>query len=141
MEPSVYEVLDHTADLRLAYYGDDLPDLFRNAAYGMTAEMLDGNIPVPTSGSLTVRLRRQEPDLHLRAWLAELLYLLEAERLLTTRWEVRFDRRGTLIAKVSGVPVAEVAGRLKTEIKAVTYHGLRIEETADGLRAEVIFDL
>jgi len=141
MERPSYEVLEHTADLRLAFYGADLPELFRNAAYGMTAEMLDGDLPGPTMGPLSVRVRRQHPDLHLRAWLAELLYILEAEHLLTTCWDVRFDRRGTLVAKVRGVPVAEVVGRLKTEIKAVTYHGLRVEETSDGLRAEVIFDL
>ena len=31
--------------------------------------------------------------------------------------------------------------KIKTEIKAATYHALKIEETEDGFVAEVIFDV
>jgi SHS2 domain-containing protein len=73
-------------------------------------------------------------------WLTEILYVFESEHLLLTEFEVSIDNTG-LKAVARGEPVDESRHRLEHEIKAVTYHGLKVEQTADGYLAEVIVDI
>jgi SHS2 domain-containing protein len=136
-----YRVLDHHADLYLEISGETLEDLFRNAAYALACEMVDGPLPEPTLAPRHVALEPAQPELLLRAWLAELLFLSETERELYTEWHPAVTEGGGLEASVRGVPLESVAERLSGEIKAVTYHGLLVERTPAGYRAEVILDL
>ena len=55
-----------------------------------------------------------------------------------------FDVRvqGTsLTATALARPLDEQHGRLLREVKAITYHGLRVEKTDHGWLAEVILDI
>lgn len=141
MDAPRYEVLEHTADLRMAFHGADLSSLLQCAAHGLFREMAGCDLPPATTAPMEVHLEYAEPDLLLRAWLAELLYLFETERVLFTAWAVSIGDGGALHGAATGVPLATMPGQLHTEVKAVTYHGLSVTETTGGLRAEVIFDL
>lgn len=72
-------------------------------------------------------------------WLSKVLVLCTADRLLPVDYRLTFERDG-LRARLAArrVDPAQEAGEI--EIKAVTYHGLKLERTATGYRAEVIFD-
>lgn len=137
----VYEILEHTADLRIAVHGGDLARLCENAAMAMFAELSGGELPEPTLPPRQVCVSADGAELVLREWLAQLLFLHETEREFYTRFSVASADSQELRGEVAGVPTETIADRLAVEIKAVTYHGLRIEEHARGLRAEIIFDL
>ncbi len=73
-------------------------------------------------------------------WLHELLYLFETERLLLDGFEVEI--RGTrLDATARAWTVDEARDALLHEVKAVTYHCLRVEQTERGFLAEMILDI
>jgi SHS2 domain-containing protein len=44
-------------------------------------------------------------------------------------------------AKTFGRPVGSNRNRLKAEIKAITYHNLKIEKTDDGFKVEIVLDV
>ena len=46
-----------------------------------------------------------------------------------------------LRATAWGEPVDRARHELSHEVKAITYHGLRVEKTPDGWLAEVIVDI
>jgi SHS2 domain-containing protein len=81
-----------------------------------------------------------DPELLLFDWLTELLYVFESRKLLLAEFEVSVDSRG-LSATCRGEPVDPARHELDHEVKAITYHGLRIEQTAEGWLAEVIVDI
>ncbi len=131
-----YEEADHTADWALTARGRTLDDLLVNAARGMLDLM---GVQPGTGPARSRRIRLEAPDAEglLVAWLEELLYGIEMRGVTCTGFRVRCRDRRRLEAQVEEVPVAAVQ-RL---IKAVTFHGLRVEETPHGLQARIVFDV
>ena len=67
-----------------------------------------------------------QPDELLRDWLAELLYIFEARRLLLARFEVTIGAEG-LTATAQGEPIDTARHQLDVEVKAITWHGLKVD--------------
>lgn len=72
-------------------------------------------------------------------WLSKVLVLCTADRLLPIKYRVMFDKEG-LLGRIVARPLDPQRDLGEIEIKAVTYHGLKLERTKGGYRAEVIFD-
>jgi SHS2 domain-containing protein len=134
-----YEIIDHTADLGLRVFGRTREDLFSHAARAMFEQIADlGSIRENVRRALTV----EAPGLEelLVCFLSELLYLFTAEDLLLSKFTLkRMDDRH-LEAEAGGEVFSSSRHQLKTEIKAVTYHNLKIEHQETGWKAEIIFD-
>ena len=73
-------------------------------------------------------------------WLKELLYRFDGEHLLFGRFEVRVTAAG-LTGTAWGEPLDPARHVLLHEVKAITYHELKVEKTGDGWLAEVIVDI
>ena len=74
------------------------------------------------------------------AWLGKLLFLFETELLVCTDFTIEVIRERSLRARVRGTVLTASDERILGGIKAVTYHGLQITETDEGLCAEIVFD-
>lgn len=136
----MYEIFEHTADLGLRIRATDLPTLFTDAARGLTsmiAANLDAIRPVR---EVPLRVTGERLDLLLFDWLTEILYLFESERILLAQFDVRLAG-DVLEATARGEPLDETRHQLEHEVKAITYHGLKVEQTSDGWLAEVIVDI
>lgn len=132
-----YEELDHTADVGIRAHGATLDELFAAAAAGMFSLVADLR-KVRAVGEVEVRVKADDLEALMVRWLSELLFLHETQRLLLKEFDVRID--GTsLEARARGETIDKKRHELKLNIKAVTYHRLRVDRKA-GL-AEVIFDI
>jgi len=80
------------------------------------------------------------PDL-LVNWLRELLALWHVDGLLIKSVRLLTLSDSELSAEICYDSYVPGRHRLKTEIKAVTYHGLRLEKTAHGWVAGVVLDV
>jgi len=140
-----FERIDHTADAGVLVRGRTLEALFVHAAEALFAVMFEP-VPGPGPDDATERITVEAEDLPglLQAWLSELLYRFEAEgRVATAFAVVRLDRAPgacALEAEVRSGPYDPARHALQTGLKAVTFHQLRVEETAGGWEAQVIFD-
>jgi len=135
-----YEVLDHTADLRIQVKGATLSDLYINAGralFDLIAAFEDrveeDYISICVSGE-------DEADL-LVNWLRELLYLFNGKELLMNSIVIASLENLTLTARVGVISYDPNEFEIDYEIKAVTYHQARIEQLPKGFVASVIFDL
>ncbi len=135
-----FEVMDHTADLGLIARGRDLKEAFAGMAYGMFSQIA-GLDNVAETESRTVEVSAPDREALLVEWLNELLYLLDAEGLLLKRFDIQELSDTHLRAVVRGEKADPKKHELKMAIKAATYHMLKIEQTGDGFRAQVIFDI
>ena len=88
---------------------------------------------------ITVKQQGQNREELFINWLNELLSLSSVKGLIFTGFKIKNLSDSSLEAEVSGVDIANYKG-IK-EIKAATYHGLKIEKTESGWLAEVIFDV
>ena len=165
-----YQFFDHTADIGAHIHGATLPELFSNAARAMYAGMgrlvkaehrsqesgnrrrrTDDRRPMTEDRNAvtesarwakSVRLEAPTIEDQLHDWLAELLFEFAAHHLLFDGFA--FDRldETSLVATVRGGPIDLARSQPGAEIKAITYHQLRVEQRPDGSwRATVIFDV
>jgi SHS2 domain-containing protein len=136
----MYEFFEHTADLGLRVRAADLDTLFVEAAQALFAVIIEDPATVRPLQPVQVRLAGTDREYLLYDWLKALLYCFDAEHLLFSRFEVHVTAEG-LTGTAWGEPLDLDRHVLSHEVKAVTYHGLRVEQTADGCLAEVIVDI
>lgn len=134
-----FEEIEHTADVALRVHGKDLAELFVNAARGMwTLIVPDVEALVPAI-TREIELEAMDAEVLLVDWLSELLYLHETEQEIYSQFVIHDISPQHLRAEVKGGAVN--GHTLRKHIKAVTFHDLSIEETAEGFRATVVFDV
>jgi SHS2 domain-containing protein len=131
-----FEEIEHTADRAFRVTGRDMAALLENAARAMRA--LDG--PRPTaepSATREIEVGGVDRESLLVNWLNEILYVEQAHQLVCEGFHIDELENHRLHARVE----TRECGRSYTRIKAVTFHNLKIRETAEGLEAEVVLDV
>ena len=136
-----YELIEHTADIGIKIKGEDLKELFSNAASAMFDIMVEeeaGKKKSPLQEEIIQQTAQDLEELFI-GWLNELLSLSAVKRLIFLEFHIEKIDEYSLQAKVRGYDINSY--RINTEIKAATYHALKIEEKPFGYSAEVIFDV
>ncbi|RKY32804.1 MAG: archease [Candidatus Omnitrophota bacterium] len=143
MKEKKYQILEHTADIGIKVKGKDLKELFKNAAVAMFDIIVEKK-PENTQNGLDskkifIRQEAQNSEELFINWLNELLSLSAAKEMIFEDFQINKLDEENLIAQVRGVDTNKY--KVNTEIKAATYHGLKIEKGSTGWQAEVIFDV
>ena len=136
----MYEVFEHTADLGLRMQARDLNCLFAEAGRALFSVIVANLDEVQPRQPAEYQVKGSELDYLLLDWLNELLFTFETQRILFSEFQVRVDPEG-LHAVARGEPVEAQRHRLDHEVKAITYHNLRVAHTDGGWEAEVIVDI
>ncbi|GBE57771.1 hypothetical protein BMS3Abin01_00692 [bacterium BMS3Abin01] len=135
-----YEIIEHTADIGIRAFGDTQKSLFENAAAGMFSLICDPSL-VRDAVAFPVSLEAEDRETLLVEWLNELLFLFEARSIIFGRFEVDRISEVRLTATAYGESLDRERHRLMADIKAVTYHMLRVIRTDGRWEATVIFDV
>jgi SHS2 domain-containing protein len=137
-----FEVFEHTADVGLRVEATGLEELFIEAARGAFALVVENPEAIEARQSVTIELDSEDLEGLFVDWLRELIYRFETEHLLLSDFKVQLtDGNRRLRAECRGEPADWSRHLPDNELKAVTYHGLRVEQMAGGWVAEVIFDI
>lgn len=136
----MYELFEHTADLGLRVRAPDLDSLFAEAALCLSSAIVEDVGDVRPGQEVRIELAGTDREFLLFDWLKELLYRFDADHMLFGRFEVRVRGDG-LTATAWGEPLDPARHLLGHEVKAITYHELKVEQTSDGWLAEVIVDI
>jgi SHS2 domain-containing protein len=136
----MHEIFEHTADVGLRIQARDLESLLAEAGkalFSVIVANLDSVRPVKEV-QFTVKGTDYEELLH--DWLAELLFTFHAARMVFAEFTVKIGEDG-ITAIGRGEPLDFARHEIDTEIKAITWHELKIEHVPEGLLAEVIVDI
>jgi SHS2 domain-containing protein len=136
----MHETFDHTADLGLRIKAPDVDTLFVEAAQALFETIVEDLATVRAEKRIEITLAGEDRAYLLFDWLNELLYHFDTEDLLLGRFEAHVADNG-LTASAWGEPLDRTRHNLEHEVKAITYHGMRVEQTEDGWLAEVIVDI
>ncbi len=136
----MYETFEHTADLGLRIRSPDLDTLFAEAGQALFAAIVADLTTVRPLHRVEIQVAAEERDYLLFDWLKELLYHFDTEHLLLSRFEVHVTDTG-LQGSAWGERLDRSRHDLEHEVKAITYHGLRVESANGGWLAEVIVDI
>ena len=136
-----YRTIDHTGDVGIKVYGKTLPELFSNAAYAFFDIMIKSLKRIEVKLEKEISLSANDSEQLLVQWLSEFLYLYETKGLIFKEFELRELREKGLEAVARGEIFDPKRHRIQTAIKAVTYHGLKIEKKGSLFQTLIIFDL
>ena len=140
MAPLSYEVFEHTADIGLHAYGATLEELFIHAAQGMESLMVAPE-QIRTEVQREVVVEGHDEISLLIAWLNELIFLFDTEYLLFRDFTIDAISATRLTAQTVGEPYDARRHDLSSAIKAVTWHEASVEQSDDGYKARIIFDI
>jgi SHS2 domain-containing protein len=132
-----YEVIDHTADLMIKAYGNTLEECFANAGYALFDQTVDLSGIGPAEVFGVGVFGDSDEDL-LYSFLSELLFIEDCEGVILCELNVQFVENG-LVCTGKGEILDRSRHRVKTEVKAVTYHMMSVDREEPSVT--VIFDV
>jgi SHS2 domain-containing protein len=135
-----YEILEHTADIGIRVKSRDLGGLFKAAGQAIF-EISAEKLPTKDKEQHKILINQKAAGIEelFVNWLNEILSLSAVEGLIFVDFKINKIDEHNIEAVAMGSNIKNY--KVNTEIKAATYHALRIEKTAFGWIAEVIFDV
>jgi len=135
-----FDIIDHTADTGIVAYGTDLKEAFANTAYAMFSLIADLG-SVKEEACRTIAVEAADLESLVVAWLNELLYLFDVERIVFKRFDIIELADTGLKAEGYGEEIDESRHSLRVGVKAATYHMLRVTKNSGYYSIRVIFDV
>lgn len=134
-----YEIFDHTADIGIKITGNSINEILKKAILA-TADLLSGGIEIAPKIKKILTFEEDDISTVLVCVLEEIIYFFESQLFLPSECSIKIeDHRYEIILKGSIASTEDIKDG--TEIKAVTYHQLKIKKTEDKYEATVIFDV
>lgn len=133
-----YELIEHTADVGIKAFGNSISEAFKNAAIAMF-DIITDKSKIDNIGQYDISLDAPDLDQLLVDWLSELLFLNSAKNLVFGTFNVTINN-SRLNAQVFGEDFNTSKHKKGTEIKAVTYHMLKVSDKKP-FYVQVLFDI
>jgi SHS2 domain-containing protein len=135
-----YTLIDHTADIGIHVTGKNLKELYSEAATAMFDQITD---LYKLKGAHKKQISITGLDRHdlLINWLRELLSFWTIDDLLVKHVEIIDLDETRIKANVVYDSYAPGTYDINKDIKAVTYYGVSVDQTAVGWEATIIFDV
>jgi SHS2 domain-containing protein len=135
-----YRIFEHTADLGMEIYGNDVADLFRNAACAL-ADVLTDRSRVEGRESKEIAAEGNDREELFVNFLREIVALFNGDEWLLNECMIHSVDNTHLHATVTGEPFARERHTVEVEIKAVTYHHVEVRDTPQGWVGKVVCDV
>lgn len=131
-----YELLEHRADLKIRIFGQDLAELFINAALAI-AEQQNPQAKKPTQERESIEINSPDLNSLLVDWLNEILSRSDLNDKVYFNFQIEELSENHLKARIAGQKVVQK----QIDIKAATYYQLKIKQVNNHWQAVIIFDI
>jgi SHS2 domain-containing protein len=138
--PDWLEYPDHTADECIQVKGASFAEVFERTAWGMTTLLYDPQTVRPVDTEV-VKVEADDREALLVRWLSEINRLHQVRHRVYGRFSVTKISDTALDGEIAGEAVNKRRHAVFGEIKAVTFHRLKIEERDGVWVAQVLFDV
>jgi SHS2 domain-containing protein len=135
---------EHTADIGIEVKGATIKELFENSGLGVF-RIIANTEKIKSSKQIKIKTEEENLELLLVRFLQEIVYKSETEEIAFKDICVdsikQVGKSWEATALLKGEPFKTAKEKLRTQIKAVTYHNLNLKKTRTGYQAGVIFDV
>jgi SHS2 domain-containing protein len=132
-----FEILPHTADLKIRSHGKTLGELFENMLKGMFLA-IEPEFESDETVEREIEMKSHDVKSLLVDFLSDALYLSDVHREAYVEAKISEVSETSVKAILVGKKITDFA---LGEIKAVTHHDVKLEKVGDEWIAEVVFDL
>lgn len=134
------ETFDHTADVGLAARADSLGELMEALAEGLT-DVICHRASISPAERRRIAVEAEDVEALAVDFLSQVLLAFEVDRFLLAEANVSTATPTTVTAELLGEAYDPARHDLKTEVKAVTYHQLKVAREGDEWTGRVVLDL
>jgi protein archease len=138
-DAALYREFEHTGDVGIEFTAPTRSELFRRAAIALSALLVERASVTETEQREIAVEAEADTDL-MHDLLTELLALFTVEGFIWRDASVKEADR-SLRVTLRGERFDPTRHTFRGEIKAVTYHQLMVEDSSEGWRSRVIFDV
>lgn len=135
-----YEILDHTADASVRVYGKSFEEILRSSALAMMDLITDRETVQPEQ-EIEIEAMGETDEGVLVNWLQEVLFQHQVKKMFFCEFEVEMIDENRVKGKAFGEKINPEKHEFGTEIKGISYHGLKLERVNDRLETDIIFDI
>jgi len=135
-----YQIIEHTADIGIRVKSFFLAGLFKKAGLAIAGISLERQkLQYPEKHKIAIRQKAANLEELFVNWLNELLSVSAVESLAFENIRINQINENFVDAIAIGSDMRNY--KVNTEIKAATYHQLKVKKTGLIWQAEVIFDV
>lgn len=139
-----YKILPHPADVRVQAFGKTKEELFINAARGMIKVLQSKVARNKKQVARKIKIKSVDLNALLVDFLSEVLYLIQTNKEIYN--EIKFIKfsdpsNSSGQVELEGELTGNKVESFGEDIKAVTYHGLKIEKDQNGYQATILLDI
>ena len=135
-----FEVFEHTADIGVRVFGGSYAELLKNAALAMFSLIAETGSVRPVE-EIVFEAGAETGEELLIKMLSEILYLHQARKMVFSEAEIELMDGFRLKGRLKGEKIDPGRHELGLDIKAATYHNLKIQRVNDRFMAEIVFDI
>lgn len=129
-----------TADVAIEVTGRDFKDLLKTAFEGMVCLMF-GSMGNKNDVEIQFTVNGNDREEMIVNFLSELLFYIEIKKIVPSEVDIENLDQKSIKARLTGEKFNSSMHTITQEIKAPTYHNLKVEDKEDYLRVKIIFDV
>ncbi len=135
-----FHIIEHPSDIGIEAYGNSLKEVFGYAASGLISIIVEPSSVDPVEQRF-VRLVASDVESLLVKWLSEILYLYDGQNFLMSDVSIEQISLNEIEALITGEPVNERKHEFKMDVKAITYHQLKVTREKGNWSVRVFLDI
>lgn len=132
------------ADVEFEAAGKTLKELFESAAHALTSVQIKDSRKMKPKEKMIIEKEADDIEMLLFSFLSELVLIKDSERLLFGKFEIEIypeENKWKLKCAAYGERINAEKHELLVDVKAVTMHKFKVEETKNGWKARVVLDI
>lgn len=138
-----FKYFDTTADIGIEVTSKNMTEAFKNSALA-TLNLITDIEKIETRITKEINITSEDEYGLLYDWITELLILLDSENFMASQYNITVTQNKnehTIQGQITGDNYDTNKYNYKTEVKAITYHEMNIEESEKNIKIKFIVDL
>ncbi len=140
-----YKFLDHTADVSVEATGTTLEEAFEQTVYSLMETITPSLRSISPKIKRIITIEAEDKEALLFDFLTEFLYIFDVDGLIFNEIEIQPIKINQKKYLINAVAKGEKFDKFKhepgTEVKAITYSFMNIEEKKNKVKINIVFDI
>ncbi|MFO8019402.1 MAG: archease [Promethearchaeia archaeon] len=145
MKEKGYKFRDHTADIEIFSWGQDLCEAYEQTALSLMETISPDLEKIDPKIKKELEVTAEDKEALLFDFLSEFLYIFDVENLIFSEIKVetieKINDEYQLKASMKGEQFDRDNHEIGTEVKAITYSFMEIKEEEDKVEISIVFDI
>ena len=140
-----FRYLDHTADIQSLSWGRTLEEAFSQCALSLMTVITPNLEKISRTVEKSLKIKAEDKEALLFDFLSEFLFIFDVEGLVFNEINIesinKINNHYELEAIVRGEEFDKNKHDIGTEVKAITYSFIKIDESTERVKIKIVFDI